>query len=198
MPVLPDVGSRMIESSLSRPRSSRSSTRSFATRSLTEPVGFVASSLAKIRTDGTGDIRGIATMGVWPIASRMSSYRPPCGARASWPWTWTWSGSIGSVDAAPTPRSSRARRALTRSAPARHRRQEPDLLAVPDRRPGPDVVATASLRPEPVEVAVVLAVDVDVDEAVDLALVGQDLAAERRELPDERLHDLPPGAAGQV
>ena len=70
MPVLPDVGSRMIESSLSRPRDSRSSTRYFATRSLTEPVGFVASSFAKIRTDGSGDIRGIATSGVWPIASR--------------------------------------------------------------------------------------------------------------------------------
>ena len=52
MPVLPDVGSRMIESSLSRPRASRSSTRYFATRSLTEPVGFVTSSFAKIRTDG--------------------------------------------------------------------------------------------------------------------------------------------------
>jgi len=55
-----------------------------ATRSLTEPVGFIISSLAKIRTSGFGDIRGISTSGVWPIASRMLSYRPPCGLSASW------------------------------------------------------------------------------------------------------------------
>ena len=35
--------------------------------------GFTNSSLAKIRTAGFGDIRGISTSGVWPIASRMSS-----------------------------------------------------------------------------------------------------------------------------
>jgi len=64
MPVLPDVGSRTIESGRSRPRRSRSSTRYFATRSLTEPVGLTISSLAKIRTLGFGDIRGISTSGV--------------------------------------------------------------------------------------------------------------------------------------
>ena len=69
--MLPDVGSRMIESGPSRPDASRSSTSYFATRSLTDPVGFVISSLAKSRTFGFGDIRGISTSGVWPIASRM-------------------------------------------------------------------------------------------------------------------------------
>src|SRR5262245_6132916 len=180
MPVFPEVGSRMIESSLSSPRASRSSTRYFATRSFTEPVGFVASSFAKIRTPSTGDIRGIATIGVCPIAPRMSSYRPPCGARSSWAWTWTWSGSIGSLEAGATPRSSRARRApiCLAARTARHRRQQPDLVALPDR------------RLQPVEVANVLAVDIDVDEAVELTLVRQQLAAERRELADERGHDL--------
>jgi hypothetical protein len=38
--------------------------RYFATRSLTEPVGFIISSLAKMRTDGFGLIRGISTSGV--------------------------------------------------------------------------------------------------------------------------------------
>ncbi len=46
MPVLPDVGSRMIESAWSSPRRSRSSTRYFATRSFTDPVGLYISSFA--------------------------------------------------------------------------------------------------------------------------------------------------------
>ena len=44
----------------------------FATRSLTDPVGLVISSLANSRTSGLGDIRGISTSGVWPIAATMS------------------------------------------------------------------------------------------------------------------------------
>src|SRR5215471_7775862 len=164
MPVLPDVGSRMIESSFSRPRDSRSSTRYFATRSFSEPVGLSISSLAKIRTAGLGDIRGISTSGVWPIASRMSWYRPPCGTPASWACACTWSGSIGSDDAGAIARSSRARRALTAGASAaRHRRQDPDLVAIRD------------LGREPGEIADVLAVDVDVHEPVQLAPVGQQL-----------------------
>src|SRR5262245_58493150 len=93
---------------------------------------------------------------------------------------------MGSLDAAPTPRSSRARRALTGSAPAGHRRQQPHLVALPDR------------RLEPVEITDVLAVDVDVDEAVELALVGQPLTAKRRELANERRDDLADGAAGEI
>src|SRR5258706_7473809 len=67
----------MIESGLSRPLRSRSSTRYLAARSLTDPVGFVISSLANSRTSGRGDIRAISTSGVWPTASRIESYRPP-------------------------------------------------------------------------------------------------------------------------
>ena len=55
---------------------SRSSIRYLATRSLTDPVGLSISSLAKMRTSGLGDIRGISTSGVWPIASRMSVVAP--------------------------------------------------------------------------------------------------------------------------
>jgi len=77
IPVLPEVGSRMIESSWSRPRRSRSSTRYFATRSFTEPVGLYISSLAKMRTVAFGLIRGISTSGVCPMASRIEACRPP-------------------------------------------------------------------------------------------------------------------------
>ena len=62
--------------------------RYFATRSFTEPVGLSISSLAKIRTSGFGDMRGISTSGVKPIASRMLSYRPPWGSSASCACAW--------------------------------------------------------------------------------------------------------------
>jgi len=41
---------------------------------LVEPVGLLPSSLAHIRTPGFGDMRGMPTSGVFPIAARMSSY----------------------------------------------------------------------------------------------------------------------------
>ena len=44
-------------------------------------------------------------------------------------------------------------------------------------------------RVEPCEVADVLAVDVDVDEPVEVAVVGQQLLLERRMLLDERVDD---------
>ena len=71
------------------------------------------------------------------------------------------------------PRGSRHRSA------AGHRRQEADLVGRRDR------------RVEPGEVADVLAVDVDVDEPVEVAVVGQELRAERRVLLDERVDDRP-------
>ena len=73
MPVLPDVGSRMTESGPSTPRRSRSSTRYFAARSFTDPVGLSISSFAYRRTAGLGHIRGISTSGVWPMASRIDA-----------------------------------------------------------------------------------------------------------------------------
>ena len=71
--------------------------------------------------------------------------------------------------------------------PPGHRRQEPDLVALADR------------RREPVEVADVLAVDVDVDEPVELAVVGQELALERRVLrSSSAVDDLADRRAGQL
>jgi hypothetical protein len=126
---------------------------------LTEPVGLRRLELRERSGRGTGDIRGSrrSACGRSPRGCRRSGRR--AGARSSWAWTWTWSGSIGSVDPPRRPDSSRARRATHGISSRRQRRQQPDLVALPDR------------RLEPVEVADVLAVDVDVDEAVDLALV---------------------------
>ena len=85
----PEVGSRMMESSCSSPRRSRSSMRYFATRSLTDPVGLSISSFAKMRTSGFGLIRGISTSGVCPIASSTSAYRPPWRASPSCACVWS-------------------------------------------------------------------------------------------------------------
>ncbi len=73
MPVLPDVGSRIVWSGVSSPLASAASTIFSAMRSFVEPVGFVPSSLAHSRTPGFGDMRGMPTSGVLPIACRMSS-----------------------------------------------------------------------------------------------------------------------------
>ena len=78
---------------------------------------------------------------------------------------WSWSAVVGEP-----PRDGH------RSA-AGHRRQQADFVGRRDR------------RIEPREVADVLAVDVDVDEPVEVAVVGQQLAAERRVALDERVDD---------
>ena len=54
MPVLPEVGSRIVWPGRISPFSSASSIIERATRSLTEPVGLRDSSLAQIRTPGLG------------------------------------------------------------------------------------------------------------------------------------------------
>jgi hypothetical protein len=72
MPVLPDVGSRMAWPGAIAPLASAASIIDLATRSLTEPVGFWPSSLAKILTPGFGDSVGSSTRGVLPIASTRS------------------------------------------------------------------------------------------------------------------------------
>ena len=51
---------------------------------------------------------------------------------------------------------------------------------------------------EPGQVADVLAVDVDVDEPVEVAVVGQQLTLERRMLGDERVDDAADRVAGDV
>ena len=72
MPVLPEVGSRIVWPGRIRPFSSASSISARATRSLTEPVGLCDSSLAQIRTPGFGLSRLSSTSGVWPIDWMMS------------------------------------------------------------------------------------------------------------------------------
>ena len=70
MPVLPEVGSRIVWPGSIAPSASAASIIA-ATRSLTEPVGLRPSSLAKIHTSGFGDRRGNSTRGVLPTASIM-------------------------------------------------------------------------------------------------------------------------------
>ena len=72
MPVLPEVGSRIVMPGPIAPFSSASSISARATRSLTEPVGFWHSSLAQMRTPGLGDRRRSSTSGVLPMAWTMS------------------------------------------------------------------------------------------------------------------------------
>src|SRR6478752_1912109 len=101
----------------------------------------------------------------------MLSYRPPCGASSAWACWWSWSASSVCGDPTTTGRG----RAI--GSAAGHRRQEADLIALRDR------------RRQPVEVADVLAVDVDVDEPVELAVDGQELALQRGVRGRQRLHD---------
>ena len=72
MPVLPEVGSRMVWPGRMRPLSSASSISARATRSLTEPVGLRLSSLAQILTPGFGLRRLSSIRGVCPIDWTMS------------------------------------------------------------------------------------------------------------------------------
>src|SRR3954453_12926709 len=79
MPVLPEVGSRIVCPGWIAPSASAASIIALATRSLTEPVGLRPSSFAKMRTSGFGESRGSSTSGVLPTASIRLPYRPPHG-----------------------------------------------------------------------------------------------------------------------
>ncbi len=68
IPVLPEVGSRIVWPGRISPFSSASSISDRATRSLTEPVGLNDSILAQMRTPGLGDRRRSSTSGVLPMA----------------------------------------------------------------------------------------------------------------------------------
>ena len=73
MPVLPLDGSSSTWSGLpgtKSPSSSAASTSARATRSFTEPAGFLPSSLSQIRTDSFGLSALTSTMGVLPMSSR--------------------------------------------------------------------------------------------------------------------------------
>src|SRR6202795_3525089 len=69
MPVLPLVGSRSARPGSSSPEASAVSIIDFATRSLTEPVGFWPSSFAYRRTPSFGARRCSSTSGVEPTRS---------------------------------------------------------------------------------------------------------------------------------
>ena len=79
MPVLPEVGSRIVWPGAIAPFSSASSISARATLSLTEPVGLRDSSFAQMCTPGFGERRGSSISGVLPIDCTMSPYRPPQG-----------------------------------------------------------------------------------------------------------------------
>ena len=72
MPVLPLVGSSTRWPGASLPSARADSSRYFATRSFTEPVGLDPSSLRWIRYPG-GEMVGSPTSGVLPTACAMSS-----------------------------------------------------------------------------------------------------------------------------
>ena len=55
MPVLPELGSRMMSPATSCPSASAVSTIDLAIRSLTDPPGFIPSNLRKIFTAGLGE-----------------------------------------------------------------------------------------------------------------------------------------------
>ena len=73
MPVLPEVGSRIVWPGRISPCSSADSISDRATRSFTDPVGFADSSFAQMRTPGFGEKRLSSTSGVLPIAATRSS-----------------------------------------------------------------------------------------------------------------------------
>jgi hypothetical protein len=73
IPVLPDVGSRIVQPGRRVPSFSACSTIQSAGRSLTEPLGLRSSSFAHSRTSGDGDSRGNITRGVRPTESRSES-----------------------------------------------------------------------------------------------------------------------------
>jgi hypothetical protein len=73
MPVLPEVGSKIVQPGRSSPSFSASSIIRRAGRSLIEPVGLRSSSLAQSRTSGVGDSLGSPTSGVPPTEARRLS-----------------------------------------------------------------------------------------------------------------------------
>ena len=82
MPVLPEVGSMIVSPGRMAPRASASSIMERAVRSLIEPVGFMLSSFARIRTSGLGEMRFSSTSGVLPmVATRSGDTAAGGGAR---------------------------------------------------------------------------------------------------------------------
>src|ERR687884_1414828 len=101
-----------------------------------------------MRTPGLGDSRRSSTSGVWPMAATMSAYFPPQGRLSR----------RGSIIASKSVVRESAGGARGSSAPGH-------------RRPDDQRVRAAHRRVEPVQHAHVLVVQVDVDVAVELAVL---------------------------
>src|SRR5437867_3490305 len=76
IPVLPLVGSTITPPGLSSPARSAASIMGSAIRSLTDPPGFICSSLPTIRGLSPAARRSSATRGVFPIAAETSGRMP--------------------------------------------------------------------------------------------------------------------------
>src|SRR4051794_13386645 len=81
VPVFPDVGSTIVPPGRRSPEASAASMSATATRSLIEPPGLRASTLATSCGTRPGRMRLRRTSGVWPMASRIESLT---SARTSW------------------------------------------------------------------------------------------------------------------
>src|SRR4051794_9212701 len=133
IPVLPEVGSRIVQPGRSVPSFSASTIIRSAARSLIDPVGFWSSSLAQSRTSGEGESRGSPTSGVPPtVSSRLSKRTYPPATAGS---TTTWSPSFSVVSRPPVNRTSSS---LTYTLTNRRRSLCPSSLASRSRslRPG--------------------------------------------------------------
>src|SRR3954470_1649572 len=163
MPVLPLVGSRMVEPACSRPSFSAASIIEIAARSLMEPVGLWSSSLAHSRTSGVGERFGSPTRGVPPRESTREAKR----AIRALPW-----------------------KGCGRRSAARDRREDGHRVAVLD------------LGVQGAGEAHVLVVDVDADEAVQLALLRDEAVLDARVLAvqvvDQRAEGVPAALDGLV
>ena len=70
IPVLPLVGSRIVQPGVRSPSRSAASIIAKAARSLIEPVGFRSSNFAQRRTSALGERLGRPTNGVFPTDSK--------------------------------------------------------------------------------------------------------------------------------
>ena len=211
MPVLPEVGSRIVWPGAIAPFSSASSIIERATRSLTEPVGLWDSSFAQMRTPGFG--REALELDQRRVADRLRRCRrsAPAGSRPLFV-------EVSAGPAGPSLHEVVAERRCAGGPPTRHppTRSAPDersalgrvgAHAEPVRESRPPAIAgrITSVSPladgvvEAVEHAHVLVVEVDVDVAVELAVGARRAASlrlgvrvgERRAAPRRRWRRRP-------
>src|SRR3954451_21577293 len=144
IPVLPLVGSKMVDPGRSWPEASATRIMLRAARSLMEPVGLRSSSFAQSRTDGLGESDGNPTSGVCPTAPAKELYRVTAG---------------GPFSAGPAGDGRQHDHDVTVGGRSREPAGEPDVLVVDvDVDEAPQVVGLDQSRLEP-RVAAVDVVD---------------------------------------